>query len=604
MYPTKIINDPIYGFIKINNPLILELIDHPYFQRLKRIKQLGLAEFVYPGAHHTRFHHALGAMHLMQKAVQVLRSKGIAISDKEQEALLIAILLHDIGHGPFSHAMEHSIVENISHEEISLLFMEELNTLFDDRLTLAITIFKNQYHRKFLHQLISSQLDMDRLDYLRRDSFYTGVSEGSINSERLIAMLHVKEDRLVVEEKGIYSVEKFIIARRLMYWQVYLHKTSLVAENLLIRLLQRAKELTLKGEQLEASKALLFFLNNSVSKSDFNNDILNTFAQLDDVDILAAIEVTPTPQLAVLSAITRDTIAGQNGNNFIEPGETIEILPLIRNYWGHTEDVRVGIEFAEFEDTSKAEILESEIAIGSISAYANLQKLDQSLKIKLADNIANNVNIQFKVSVWSGENLEYLSSTKITINVKSSVLLFGFIKEDTTLTSDKEYLISDQLVIDNCTLTIEPGTILKISNNISISFSPSARLSAIGDSDNWIHIVPEDNNWGKFVFNNQSTIEMEYVIVEGFKGDFGDPNGSPKGSITNCIFQNNSTRNAGNLISTSGLFSKNNIIENDFSYVGILVPTTRTYHNNIINNIWNIPSYSDSRIFYSCIYRL
>lgn len=286
----KIFNDPIYGFITIPNALIFDLIEHKYFQRLRRITQMGLSYLVYPGAHHTRFHHALGCMFLMQKAVGILRFKGVTISEEEENALLIAILLHDIGHGPFSHAMEHSIVNGVTHEELSLFFMEKLNEEFNGSLTLAITIFKGEYDRMFMHQLISSQLDMDRADYLKRDSFYTGVAEGNINSERLITMLNVVNDELVIEEKGIYSVEKFLTARRLMYWQVYLHKTSLVAENLLIRLLQRAKELTLKGEQLEASKALSYFLKNSVSKSDFNSDILNTFAQLDDVDILSAMK--------------------------------------------------------------------------------------------------------------------------------------------------------------------------------------------------------------------------------------------------------------------------------------------------------------------------
>ena len=286
----KIVNDPIYGFITIPSTLIFDLIEHPYFQRLRRITQMGMSYLVYPGAHHTRFHHALGAMFLMQKAVQVLRFKGVSISEEEKEALLIAILLHDIGHGPFSHAMEHSIVENISHEDISLLFMEELNAIFNDRLTLAITIFKNEYHRRFLYQLISSQLDMDRLDYLRRDSFYTGVSEGSVNSERLIAMLNVKDDKLVIEEKGIYSVEKFIVARRLMYWQVYLHKTGLVAEQLLMRLLKRAKALTHKGEMLSASNALSYFLTNTVATKDFNIAVLAKFAKLDDYDIVGAMK--------------------------------------------------------------------------------------------------------------------------------------------------------------------------------------------------------------------------------------------------------------------------------------------------------------------------
>ena len=251
---------------------------------------MGMSYLVYPGAHHTRFHHAIGAMHLMQKAVQVLRFKGIKISEEESEALYIAILLHDIGHGPFSHAMERSIVENVDHEYISLLFMDVLNQKFNNRLTLAIQIFKNEYPRNFFYQLISGQLDMDRMDYLRRDSFYTGVSEGSVNSERLISMLNVFEDNLVVEEKGIYSVEKFIIARRLMYWQVYLHKTSLVAEQLVTRLLKRAKELTVDGKELPASKALSFFLKTAVSKDNFSVETLNTFAKLDDNDIISAMK--------------------------------------------------------------------------------------------------------------------------------------------------------------------------------------------------------------------------------------------------------------------------------------------------------------------------
>jgi HD superfamily phosphohydrolase len=286
----KIVNDPIYGFITIPSRLIFELIEHPYFQRLRRISQMGMSYLVYPGAHHTRFHHALGAMHLMQKAVQVLRLKGVVISEDEEEALYVAILLHDIGHGPFSHAMEHSIVNNLSHEHISLLFMERLNRQFNNRLTFAIHIFKNEYPRKFLYQLISSQLDMDRLDYLRRDSFYTGVPEGAVNSERLITMLNVVDDKLVVEEKAIYSVEKFILARRLMYWQVYLHKTSLVAEQLLVRVLKRAKELTLQGAELPASDSLLFFLKNAVSVDNFSEEMLGTFSELDDYDILSALK--------------------------------------------------------------------------------------------------------------------------------------------------------------------------------------------------------------------------------------------------------------------------------------------------------------------------
>ncbi len=286
----KIINDPIYGFITIPSALIFELIEHGYFQRLRRISQMGMSYLVYPGAQHNRFHHALGAMHLMQKVVQVLRFKGINISNEEAEALYIAILLHDIGHGPFSHAMEHSIVEKVDHEHISLLFMDALNKEFNNRLTLAIQIFKNEYPRNFFCQLISGQLDMDRMDYLKRDSFYTGVSEGAVNSERLISMLNVYKGNLVVEEKGIYSIEKFIIARRFMYWQVYLHKTGLVAEQLLLLLLKRAKELTSVGIMLPASKALTFFLKNTITLEKFDNEVLDTFAKLDDYDIVSAMK--------------------------------------------------------------------------------------------------------------------------------------------------------------------------------------------------------------------------------------------------------------------------------------------------------------------------
>ncbi|WP_452600191.1 HD domain-containing protein [Pontimicrobium sp. MEBiC01747] len=286
----KILNDPIYGFITIPNSLIFDLIEHRYFQRLRRITQMGLSYLVYPGAHHTRFQHAIGCMHLMQKAVNVLRFKGVKISEAEENALYIAILLHDIGHGPFSHAMEHSIVNGVSHEYISMLFMEQLNKEFNGDLTLAIKIFKGEYNRKFMCQLISSQLDMDRSDYLKRDSFYTGVAEGNINSERLVTMLNVKNDELVIEYKGIYSVEKFLVARRLMYWQVYLHKTSLVGEQLVIRVLKRAKELTKNGVILEASKALSYFLNNEISLKDFNTESLEVFSKLDDYDIVSAMK--------------------------------------------------------------------------------------------------------------------------------------------------------------------------------------------------------------------------------------------------------------------------------------------------------------------------
>lgn len=286
----KIINDPIYGFITVPTPLIFELIEHRYFQRLRRITQMGMSYLVYPGAQHSRFHHALGAMFLMQRAIQVLRFKQVTISQEESEALLIAILLHDIGHGPFSHAMEHSLVEGVDHEALSLLFMSELNRQFEGKLEMAIAIFQDRYHRGFMHQLVSGQLDMDRLDYLRRDSFFTGVTEGNVNSQRLIAMLNVQDDRLVVEEKGIYSVEKFIVARRLMYWQVYLHKTGLVAEQLLVRVLKRAKELMRDQVTVTASPALSLFLEHPVQLNDFDLDLLETFGQLDDIDILSAMK--------------------------------------------------------------------------------------------------------------------------------------------------------------------------------------------------------------------------------------------------------------------------------------------------------------------------
>lgn len=301
----KIINDPIYGFIHIPSSLVFDIIEHRYFQRLRRINQMGLSFLVFPGAKHTRFEHVLGCMYLMQKTVEMLRFKGVQISDKEAEGLYIAILLHDIGHGPFSHAMEHSIVENIAHEEISLRFMEELNAELGGKLDLAIRIFKGAYPRRFMHQLISSQLDIDRADYLKRDSFYTGVAEGNINSERLISMLNVRNDELVVEEKGLYSVEKFLIARRLMYWQVYLHKTSVAGEQMLIRLLQRAKELVQEGEELKMSTALAFFVKNRIAKENLTKEVLEKFALLDDTDIFAAMKEWQFHPDVVLSRLSR-----------------------------------------------------------------------------------------------------------------------------------------------------------------------------------------------------------------------------------------------------------------------------------------------------------
>ncbi len=301
----KIFNDPIYGFITINHDIIFDLIEHPYFQRLRRIKQLGLTHLVYPGALHTRFHHALGTMHLMQKAIEVIRSKGHSITEEEAEGVSIAILLHDIGHGPFSHALEHSIVFGVSHEEISTLFMDDLNKTFKGKLDLALKIFRNKYKKKFLYQLVSSQLDMDRLDYLKRDSFYSGVSEGVISTDRIITMLNVKNDELAIDEKGIYSIEKFIIARRLMYWQVYLHKTVLAAENLSVNILKRAKDLASNGVELFCTPALHEFLYHQHDLNAFKKKagLLATFAELDDVDIMASIKMWAKHEDKTLSTL-------------------------------------------------------------------------------------------------------------------------------------------------------------------------------------------------------------------------------------------------------------------------------------------------------------
>ncbi len=289
----KILNDPVYGFITIPSELIFAIIDHPYFQRLRRIRQLGLTDFVYPGALHTRFHHALGAMHLMSITLDNLRNKGTEISDAEYEAALIAILLHDIGHGPFSHALEYGLLKDIPHEELSLLTIEMLNTQFGGQLELALKIFKNNYERKFLNQLVSSQLDIDRLDYLQRDCFFTGVSEGTIGADRIIKMMAVKDGQLVIEEKGIYSIENFLSARRLMYWQVYLHKTTVSAEKMLINLILRAKNLAQSGATFPITEEFEFFMKNNVTLEDFKKqpDYLQKFLQMDDFDIWGAIKL-------------------------------------------------------------------------------------------------------------------------------------------------------------------------------------------------------------------------------------------------------------------------------------------------------------------------
>ncbi len=313
MTNNKIINDPVFGFIRIPNGVLYDIVVHRDFFRLSRIRQLGGAYMVYPGAQHTRFQHSLGAFYLMSKAVATLLMKGVEISDEEAEAVEAAILMHDIGHGPFSHVLEHTLMSGVRHEEVSLMIMEKLNKEMDGRLSLAIQIFKDKYKKHFLHQLISSQLDMDRLDYLRRDSFFTGVTEGNIGSDRIIDMLHVKDDRLVMEKKGIYSIENYLVSRRLMYWQVYLHKTSVAAEHVLINALQRAKDLAHHGVELFCSPALHFFLYNDVDKERFFNDpdCLTHYLNLDDNDIISALKVWEGNDDKILSLLSQDFI-GRN----------------------------------------------------------------------------------------------------------------------------------------------------------------------------------------------------------------------------------------------------------------------------------------------------
>lgn len=305
MNKKKIINDPVYGFITIPSALVYDLISHPYFQRLRYIKQLGMTHLVYPGALHTRFHHAIGAMHLMSLAIEVLKNKGHHISAEEEEAATIAILLHDIGHGPFSHALEHTLVNGIKHEDISMLMMDRLNAEFDGKLTQAINVFKGNYHRNFFCQLISGQVDLDRMDYLNRDSFFTGVSEGVISFDRIIKMFNLVDDQLVIEEKGIYSIEKFLIARRLMYWQVYLHKTVIAGEQLLVKILERAKELASNGAVLFATPALQHFLQNDITELNFfaDENHLLQFSKLDDQDIYASIKVWESHEDPILAKL-------------------------------------------------------------------------------------------------------------------------------------------------------------------------------------------------------------------------------------------------------------------------------------------------------------
>jgi uncharacterized protein len=357
----KIINDPVYGFISIPGDFVFDLIEHPWFQRLRNIKQLGLTSFVYPGANHSRFQHGLGALHLMDMAISTLRGKGVIISSDEEEATCIAILLHDAGHGPFSHALETSIINNITHEDLSLLLMRKLNEIYGGRLNLAIEIFTGKYHRKFFSELISGQMDMDRLDYLRRDSFFTGVIEGSVGSERIIRMLNVVDDRLVIDEKGIYSLEKFLIARRIMYWQVYMHKTVISSESLLVKILKRAKELANSGIDLYTTPALRFFLYNKIGPDDLLNDgkftpglIASNFTRLDDTDILVSAKYWSDDKDKVLSDLSgrltrRDLYAIELQNEpFPEErvnelknkaGKLMKISPELTDYYVYTNSI-------------------------------------------------------------------------------------------------------------------------------------------------------------------------------------------------------------------------------------------------------------------------
>ncbi|MDO9634754.1 MAG: HD domain-containing protein [Paludibacter sp.] len=332
----KIINDPVFGFINIPNDFLYDIIQHPYFQRLSRIKQLGLSSYVYPGAQHTRLQHSLGAMHLMGEAISQLRLAGHTITPDEESAVKACILLHDIGHGPFSHALEHSLVPGVSHEEISLLIMKKINLEFGGKLDKSIAIFQNKYPKIFLHQLVSGQLDMDRLDYLSRDSFFCGVSEGIIGASRIIKMLNLHEGRLVVEAKGIYSIEKFLVARRLMYWQVYLHKTSVAAEKMLVNILKRAKELASQGVELFATPALHYFLYHRVGLTDFSEtgDAFDNFMMLDDSDFFSALKVWSSHPDFVLSLLCKSFINRRLFKVEIrtQPTENNDLEKIIKRY--------------------------------------------------------------------------------------------------------------------------------------------------------------------------------------------------------------------------------------------------------------------------------
>lgn len=376
----RVVNDPVFGFITIPNTFVTQLIYHPYLQRLSRIKQLGTASFAFPGAQHTRFHHTLGAMYLMQEAISSLRNKGTAINEDEENGALSAILLHDIGHGPFSHVLEHTLVSGVSHEEVSLKLMTQLNEELGGQLNTCISIFKNEYPKRFLHQLVSGQLDVDRLDYLRRDCFFSGVNEGNIGSERLIELLDVRDNNLVVESKGIYSIENFLLSRRLMYWQVYHHKTAIAGDNVLIKALKRAKELSSKGIDLFASPSLSYFLKKDINRYNFNDEALMHFVNLDDSDILCALKVWIQSEDKVLSIlsksfINRDLFKTEILSEPVSQNRKFEYIKKITQHWNINE--------------SEAEYF---MASGTIITNIYNQKEDSSIDILYKDNTIKSIS--------------------------------------------------------------------------------------------------------------------------------------------------------------------------------------------------------------------
>lgn len=399
----KTIVDPVFGFITLPTVRLLQIVEHPYMQRLMRIKQLGLSSFVYPGAQHTRFQHSLGAMHLAHEAVQQLRRVGHEISDREAEGVMIAMLMHDIGHGPFSHVLEHSLVEGVPHEYISHMLMQRVDEEMGGALSLAIQIFENRYERHFLHQLVSSQLDMDRLDYLRRDSFFTGVTEGVIGAARIIQMLNVKDDRLVIEAKGIYSIENYLIARRFMYWQVYLHKTSLAGEKLLVSLLSRAKELSMRGEELFATPALRYFLQHRVDLVRFKEDVraLDHYIQLDDSDIITAIKVWCEHDDVVLCTLSRCFINRQLFKVRLQD-ETLSTLSRVELEQKYARHFGIGIDEAHYFFTEK---------IVSASLY---NALDDQIVILYKDGSTKNI----------AEASDMLSMELLGRNVEKNYLVY------------------------------------------------------------------------------------------------------------------------------------------------------------------------------------